>query len=363
MKKQVINKRILFFLQSGVGGAERMTVLIARFLEKAGYSVHFAVLSTNRNSSGIVHFIPDHASMNSIDATSLTSTIKGLNSALRTIQPACCFSSVININNKVLLLRKFFPRTRFIIRCDNYLYSYSRIQKVLIKLTYKRSDAIIAQTKEMKDELVKDAGIDCKSIIVLQNPIDILTINAKLEKTSSPYPFDNRYHVVSVGRFAFQKGYDYLVNAINILINEGVKVDLYIVGAINGENESEYSRVRQIILEKELDPFVHCVGYQDNPYVYMKYADCFALSSRWEGLPNSLVEALYLGTPVAAVKCIPVISRIVKDGVDGYLAESEDEKSLANAIKKALVLGKISSSYTSSKPEDFVALFDRVIMN
>lgn len=59
---------------------------------------------------------------------------------------------------------------------------------------------------------------------------------------------------------------------------------------------------------------VFCVGFKNNPYVYMKHADCFVLSSRNEGLPNVMIEALYLGTPVAAYKCIPVIERIVDEG-------------------------------------------------
>jgi glycosyltransferase involved in cell wall biosynthesis len=102
---------------------------------------------------------------------------------------------------------------------------------------------------------------------------------------------------------------------------------------------------------------VHCVGYQKNPYPYIKYADCFVLSSRWEGLPNVLIEALHLGTPVAAFRCIPIIERIIDNRGNGFTAEKENVTSLAQAMSKSVDLGRIHSSYKSSQIEDFTKLF------
>ena len=65
------------------------------------------------------------------------------------------------------------------------------------------------------------------------------------------------------------------------------------------------------------------------------------------------VESLYLGTPVAACKCIPVVSRLVDEGRTGYLAEQEDPESLAQAMLRALELGRIESRYQSASIEDF----------
>ena len=114
----------------------------------------------------------------------------------------------------------------------------------------------------------------------------------------------------------------------------------------------------QKVVDNGLGDLVHCVGYNDNPYVYLKNADCFVLSSRWEGLPNVLIESLYLGTPAAAFKCIPVIERIIDDGVTGYCADKDNVLSLAEAMMKTLSLGSIRSTYKSSSISDFVKLFD-----
>ena len=108
----------------------------------------------------------------------------------------------------------------------------------------------------------------------------------------------------------------------------------------------------------QLTDKVHCVGFKDNPYIYVKHADCFVLSSRNEGLPNVLIEALYLGTPSAATTCIPIIERIIENGETGYLAESENPESLAKAMINASALGRIKSTYKSATINDFTNLFE-----
>ena len=76
-------------------------------------------------------------------------------------------------------------------------------------------------------------------------------------------------------------------------------VDLYIVGDNTLENGIIYEDIMRKAIDNNVKTLVHCVGYKDNPYVYIKYADCFVLSSRWEGLPNVMLESLYLGNRIS----------------------------------------------------------------
>lgn len=219
------------------------------------------------------------------------------------------------------------------------------------------ADAMIAQTAEMKDEFVSHRVVpECK-IFALDNPVDKDTVDVKISDAFSPYPADGKQHIVAVGRFAYQKGYDLLIEAFRQLLVRRNRCELYIVGSITEKWKPEYEKVRAIIQRAGIEEFVHCVGYQDNPYIYMKYADCFVLSSRWEGLPNVLAEALYLRTPVAAFKCIPIVERMVRDGIDGYLVEKEDTQGLAIAMEKALSLGRTNPVYCGASASDFVKLF------
>ena len=162
---------------------------------------------------------------------------------------------------------------------------------------------------------------------------------------------------MAVGRFSYQKGYDYLVQAIEQVIRQQANCELYIIGAYTEKWKQEYDRIATLILKLGIKESVHCIGYQANPYKWIKHADCFVLSSRWEGLPNVLAEALYLGTPVAAFKCIPIIERMVRNEIDGYLSNKEDYIGLATAICKSIELGRTSPIYTGAKDEDFVKLF------
>ncbi len=150
------------------------------------------------------------------------------------------------------------------------------------------------------------------------------------------------------------------MKALGKVLNTGNKVDLYIVGSYSGRWQPFYDEVMQLARELKIEDAIHCVGFRDNPYVYLKYADCFVLSSRWEGLPNVLVESLFLKTPVAAFKCIPIIERMVRDGVDGYLAEKENPNSLANAIINAMKMGRTNPVYRGATKEDYVSLFRNV---
>ena len=348
-------KRIIVFVQDGVGGAERMSVLIGKSLNPRKYDVCFCLIERNVKSS-ISDFIPMGMQKIRIPNGNPLILMWNMVKTIITEKPYAVFSSVYNLSNKFLPFRWLFPQVKVIIRCDNYIYTYNERQQKMIKQFYPKADCIIAQTQEMKDELVC-IGIDEAKIKALQNPIDKQTIDKKVAGAESPYPDNGKKHFVAVGRFNEQKGFDMLIDAF-IKVSRGRKdVDLYIVGDYSMGNGQIHQSIIQKAKEAGVDEQVHCVGYKDNPYVYVKNADCFVLSSRWEGLPNVLIESLYLGTPAAAFKCIPVIERIIEHGISGFCAEKENVASLAEAMAKTLDLGKINSTYKSSSIDEFTNLF------
>ena len=88
----------------------------------------------------------------------------------------------------------------------------------------------------------------------------------------------------------------------------------------------------QLTKELKVSNKVHFHGYIKNPYPYYKFADLFVLSSKWEGLPNVVLESLFLKTPVVVTNCIPYLGKIIKSGKNGYIVEYGDYQSMANAI-------------------------------
>lgn len=354
-----MKNKVLIFVQGEVGGAERMSVLIGKNLDTLQFDVCFCIICRNAKSSIIDFIPPKYRIINIVNKRPINLMIRMLKVILKE-KPNIIFSSVLNLNNKYLPFRWMFPKIKIIIRSDNYLYTYRRKQQKIVNILYPLADCIIAQTQEMKDELVEIAGIKASKIIVLQNPIDKQTIDIKVQ-SESPFKENHNKNIVAVGRFHYQKGFDLLIKAFIQLYKTRNNIDLYIVGNTESDNGFIYKNIMQIAERNGILDKIHCVGYTDNPYTYIKNADCYVLSSRWEGLPNVLLESLYLGTPVAAFKCIPIIERIIEEGVNGYCAEKEDSSSLAAAMDKVLELGKIKFSYKSASLEEFSNLFETIL--
>lgn len=338
-----MKKKVLIFLQNGVGGAERMSVLFGKSLSLNNYDVKFCLVG-NAVRATIEDFIPDTYSTISISRTGPLKMMRKLVGVIRKEHPQIVFSSVMYLNTKILPFRYCFPNIRFVIRCENYLYTFNIKQRYFIRLSYRYADEIIVQTEEMRDELIDQMHINGDKIKVIYNPIDIELIDRLVKEGCNPY-HNSKKHIVAVGRFAYQKGFDLLVKAFHEITKRRPDVELYIVGDNNYGGGDYYQEVMELAHRFCIDEYVHCVGYQKNPYIYIKYADCFVLSSRWEGMPNVLNEALYLGIPVAAFKCVPIVERMVKDGINGFLAEKESVRSLVDAMQKALSLDKMKTNY------------------
>lgn len=351
--------KILFFLQDGVGGAERVSVLLGKSLPRKQYNVKFCLVDRNSETS-IRDFIPKGFPIIIVPNVGPLRMIWKLIRIIHKEHPHTVFSSVMYLNTKILPFQFIFPKTHFVVRCENYYYTFSKKQQQIIKYTYKRADIIIAQTKEMGDELIEQINIDHNKVIILQNPVDTELIDKMIIEGVNPYPQNGKKHFVASGRFAYQKGFDLLLDAFAEVSNKRGDVDLYVVGDYNYQEGKVYSNLIERAKQTGVRHLLHCVGYQKNPYPFIKYADCFVLSSRWEGLPNVLIEALYLGTPVAAFECIPVVGRIVDNGKNGYLASKENVKELCIAMDQALKLGRTLNSYKSSSARDFEEIIESI---
>lgn len=350
-------KKLLVFLQSGVGGAERVSVTIGKNLDRNKFDVSFCLIGDETDGLSIEGFIPPNYSIIRLSGIKGFRAVVRYWKVLREEKPDIVFSSIMHANTKLLACSLLLKKTKFVVRNNNYLYTLSKQQLLLLKIFFRFADAVIAQTQEMAFELVNRLRLPKEKVFVLQNPIDKQNID---EKKDFPSPFDGRSNPIYVacGRFHPVKGFDILIEAFALVLQRQPNAELHILGKITNECEPFYQKILSLSKELEISQKVFFDGFQTNPYVYIKNASCFVLSSRNEGLPNVLIESLYLGTPVAATKCIPVIERIVHDGQDGFLAETENVESLANAMYEASLLGRVESSYQAAKLDEFQRLFE-----
>ena len=127
-------------------------------------------------------------------------------------------------------------------------------------------------------------------------------------------------NIICIGRLVEQKGFDRLLEACKRITDEGIKnFRIYIIG-----EGPERNNLENAIDKDKLSPFVELVGYQSNPYKYLKQADMFLLSSRDEAFSLVVGESLIVGTPVIATDCSGV-DEWLDGGKYGMIIENSNE--------------------------------------
>ena len=197
-------------------------------------------------------------------------------------------------------------------------------RKFLLKTIYKLPNVkkIITCSSEIENKLNNNYRL--KNTKTIYNPLNLDYITKEL---LAPKPFEFDY-ILAIGRLNRQKGFDILIKAF-------AKSDLknMIKLVILGEGK-ERKNLEELIAELNLKNQVLLFGKVDNPFIYMKYAKFFILSSRYEGFGNVLLEALACRTPVIATNCETGSSEIIENGKNGLLVPVEDENALKLAMEK-----------------------------
>lgn len=329
-----------------------MTLTFSKMLPQDDYEIKYYIVG--REKGPIIDFIEKKHFVGLIQIRNIWDfTTLRIYKIMKREKPYAVFCSLAYLNIRVILASKMLGNVKSIVRNDNMMVSFPSLNKCLIKLIYRFADRIVLQQEEMKKEVTSFINNESKCI-VLHNPLDTQLIDEKLH-APSPYPADNSINYVYTARYTYNKGQDILLKAFKRLRRNIDNAHLYLVGRF--ENDDYYKSLIEYVQMNELTSYVHIVGYDNNPYKWMKYANCFVLPSRMEGLPNSLIEAMYIGTPVVATMSIPVISRIVKDGYNGYLVKSEDIDGLSKRMIDVLSLENFTITYIPASKEDVVKLF------
>lgn len=352
-------KKILFFLPGSVGGAERITITIAKMLPLDNYDVFFVIVGKDRGE--IEKFIPECYKVSFLKVNNIWDFVTlRIYALMRKEKPDYAFCSLRFLSPRVILAGLLTGGVKTIIRSENTwikAYNLQRwINQAYCKYTFPKAYKIISQQEEMKEDMLKFMPfLDPEKIVVLYNPIDTKTIDVKAT-AHNPYPVDDSINYVWVGRFAKEKGQDVLAKAFVEVHKKNTNTHLYFVGKYD-EKSDFFNEIKETVDRNNIADYVHFVGFDSNPYRWVKHCDCFVLPSRIEGLPNSLLEAMYLGRPVVATTCIPVIDRMVEEGINGYKVPSEDYNAMAEAMIKALELKECKLTFKSSTSNDFIDLF------
>jgi len=167
---------------------------------------------------------------------------------------------------------------------------------------------------------------------VIHNPIVSADLFEKQnEAVEHPWFQDSEVPVIiGIGRLHTQKDYETMIRAFSIIRRDRA-VNLLILG-----EGTEKDRLLDIVKKLDLDDFVEFPGFVSNPHAFIARASVLALSSRWEGFGNVLVEALAAGTPVVSTDCPGGPSEILEEGRLGKLVPVGDIEAFARAIQDTL---------------------------
>ena len=193
------------------------------------------------------------------------------------------------------------------------------------------ADLIVTTSRGVADDLVASFGVRSDHVRVVHNPVDLPAIAAAAAEPLDPADAAIWTHpaIVAAGRLAEAKNYPLLIDALAI-VRQRLPARLFILG--QGEQEAT---LRDVVAQRGLADAVHFCGFQANPWKYFARADVFALTSRYEGFGNVLVEAMACAVPVVATSS-PGTREIVSVGDDGLLVERHEPAAVAAALERIL---------------------------
>jgi len=200
-------------------------------------------------------------------------------------------------------IRRFF-------KYDKVMVISEKIQDTFLSL---------AKNEEEKEKIVR-----------IYNPLDTFEILTKSEKPVVNYKFDASVPTfISVGTVFPQKGFDRLLRAHKRLLEEGLRHKILIVG-----DGYDFENIKKLKSELSVDETAAMLGFTDNPYPYFKKADFYILSSRYEGFPTVLFEAITLRKNIIATD-VSGVSEMLENGKLGLITDNSEE-GIYHGMRQAL---------------------------
>ena len=318
------------------GGAERVMLTLIRRLDRRYFAPILIVV--DQGSADVADMVPADVPVYDLGVSRVRFAVLPLIRLLYRLRPQALLTGLGHLNLMVALIARSLPpglvligRETSVVSEMNRELGLTALRNLAYRNFYPRLDRVICQSQDMLDDLTKVLRFPSDRAVLIHNPVDLETTRTramqKLDSADLFWSNDCSLKLVAVGRLAPQKGFDLLISALAMLPT--TTFELLIIG--QGELHDELlSQIHSLQLQGR----VRLLGYQENPYVFMAQADAVVLSSRYEGLPNVVLEALACGTPVLATRAPGGLREIsiIAGGI--LLADGISAIDLANVIRR-----------------------------
>ena len=323
----------LFAAFSGDGGVERMLLNLAAGIRDAGYGVD---LLTIRRDSRHLTALPAGVRHLPLPGGHAWAAMPALARYLRREAPAALLAAKDRANRAAVLARALAGRPIPLgLRLGTHLGGVRGAQRTvgdrLRGTLYRHAEAVIVVSQAMGDDLIRRFGLAPSRVRVIRNPV-VTPALASLAQAPCPHPWlqDGTPVIVGMGRFTHQKDFPTLLRAFAALRRQQ-PVRLILLGDGAGQADCAALAASLGIARDVLLP-----GFVANPYAWLARARLFVLSSRWEGSPNALAEALALGVPSVATDCLSGPRELLVGGRYGPLVPVGDAPALRAAMSATL---------------------------
>ena len=317
-------KSLLIFIPSiENAGVEKNLYLIANYFAKNNITIK--ILTALKNKRQFFDKRIKIISLKNKNTTIKSRLLKTLITILLFIK-YCRNKDIVILSfqaNIVAIILGFIFKKKIIVRSNTSPDKYIKyfFYRNIFKFFFNLADEIIVNSYEFKKRFRKFFSI---TPIVIYNPF----IRKKVKKIKFTFFNDkNSLKIINVARLTDQKDHLTLLSAVKKL-SKFKKCKLLIIG--QGYKEKI---LRKYILENKLQKIVKLIGYKDNPESYIKISDVFVLSSIYEGLPNVLIESLYLKKYIISSNCYTGPKEILNNGQYGELFNVGDYKQLYKLLK------------------------------
>lgn len=183
---------------------------------------------------------------------------------------------------------------------------------------YSSFDRIISVSKDVQDAFMSLYHLEGKGLVVYNTNQTDLILKMANETVSSEIFKPTEFKICAMGSLSPVKGFDRLLNIHRDLVNDGQHVHTYILG-----EGTEKKRLMKMAKQYGVEETFSLLGYQNNPYAYMKQCDLFVCSSRSEGLSTAVTEALILGIPVVTTRVSGMAELLGKNQEYGIVVDNE----------------------------------------
>jgi len=321
------------------GGAEKMMVQLANALHKAGAAVE--LLLVNKTGPFLDDLLPDVQIRN-------LNAVKGVKSVVTDIRKVLknnLFDAVISTQphvNSVLGYASLGLTERPLIimrEASTPSRKYSGINPVstfFYKTGYRFADHYVAVSEGVKKDMTAAYNLPESSITAIHNPVidDSITERCKEPTGDSWFDDPEKPVILAVGRIVPLKNHKMLIEAF-AKVREHKDARLVILG--DKQSDPDHTEVlNDLIMDLNLSNHVKLPGFVSNPFSYLSRAFLFVLSSDYEGLPGTLIQALGCGCPVVSTDCPNGPAEILEAGKWGILTPPRDAEKMAESILTAM---------------------------